>query len=133
MTQPIYAVLDTNVLVSALMSKTGVPAMIYEMVHNGKLIPVYDDNILDEYKEVLYRPKLGLSHMDVDALMKLFAEQGKRVVSQISEVPLPDEADRIFYDAASQNGAMLITGNLKHFPQEPFIMAPRDFYEVHST
>jgi hypothetical protein len=47
-----------------------------------------------------------------------------------SPTPLPDESDRKFYDTAKYCGAFLITGNIKHFPQEPFIITPAEFLKT---
>ena len=44
-----------------------------------------------------------------------------------------DESDRIFYDTAKESKSILISGNLKHFPNEEFIMLPADFLELKKT
>ena len=126
----IAAVLDTNVLVSALMSKDGIPAKVYNLIHVGCLLPHYCDEIIDEYIDVLNRPKLGISPSEVDDLVWLFVKRGQKVNPPKSSTLLPDEDDRIFYDTALLSSAILITGNHRHFPQEPFIMTPRNFYET---
>jgi len=46
-----------------------------------------------------------------------------------SVFPMKDENDRAFYDAAKATGAFLVTGNKKHYPDEPFILTPREFAE----
>ena len=130
---PILAVLDTNILVSALISKDGIPALIYDMVHDGKLIPFYSDGIIHEYKAVLYRPRLMILPSKVDALLMLFVMMGKKVIPKQSTIAMPDESDRKFYDAATTQGIILITGNKKHFPAEPHILSPREFYQISKT
>ena len=56
--------------------------------------------------------------------------QGIQVFSKASNIPLPDESDRKFYDTAKAVAAILVTGNAKHYPpDDPLIMTPRDFYE----
>jgi len=40
---------------------------------------------------------------------------------------MTDETDRVFYDTAKASGAILITGNIRHYPAMPFIMTPADF------
>jgi putative PIN family toxin of toxin-antitoxin system len=126
---PVKAVLDTNIVVSALISKHGIPALLYQMVHDRKLIPFYSDPILQEYKKVLYRPRFTLPHSKVDYLLTLFAMQGEKVAPERSAILMPDESDRKFYDAATSQGIILITGNKKHFPDEPHILTPREFYQ----
>jgi predicted nucleic acid-binding protein len=44
-----------------------------------------------------------------------------------SDIPFHDESDRIFYDTAVTSGAVLVTGNIRHFPDEPFVLTPTDF------
>jgi len=47
-----------------------------------------------------------------------------------SDISMPDESDRIFYDAAKAVNACLITGNLKRYPDEPQIITPARFVEM---
>ena len=56
----VYAVIDTNVFVAALLTKNSDSATvkIYEAIANGLITPLYHKDILDEYSEVLSRPKL---------------------------------------------------------------------------
>ena len=61
------------------------------------------------------------------ALINKIVEMGIVFEPVTSLVPMPDEDDRIFYDTAKESGAFLITGNKKHYPDEPFIMTPSDF------
>jgi len=80
-----------------------------------------------EYTDVLDRPKFDFSaHKKVVLLSKLKA-YGEIVSQSNSNFSMIDESDRIFYDAALASGSILITGNIKHFPSEPFIMTPVDF------
>jgi len=45
----------------------------------------------------------------------------------VSTVFMTDETDRTFYDTAKASDSILITGNIKHYPTEPFIMTPTEF------
>ena len=128
MIKGIPVVLDTNVLVSALWSANGVPAKIVHLIPNGVIVPLFCADILQEYGAVLARPSLKFSHNQIDELMKMFVRYGKLLVPAQSNLPLPDESDRKFYDAAKSGSARLITGNLRHFPDEAFIMSPANFY-----
>ena len=56
-----YAVIDTNVIVSALLKWNSVPGVVLQAVFNGFVVPVYNDEILNEYRNVLNRPKFGFS------------------------------------------------------------------------
>jgi len=123
----IYVVLDTNVLVSALWSKDGTPSKIAHLIPDKKIIPCYCDDILNEYNIVLSRPKFGFQKEQITALLVNIKKYGKAIVADKSTLPLPDESDRVFYDVARASEAILITGNIKHFPPEPFIMTPSEF------
>ena len=128
MIQKMPVVLDTNVLVSALWSENGVPAKILHMVPYGAIMPIYSAEILQEYGTVLNRPSFKFLPGQVDGLLQKFVQHGRLVLPERSSIPLPDESDRVFYDTATTGSAILITGNAKHFPDEPFIMSPSDFY-----
>ena len=56
-----FAVIDTNVLVSAMLKWDSVPGNILELAFDGLIIPVLNDDIIKEYREVLSRPKFGLT------------------------------------------------------------------------
>ena len=68
--------LDTNILVSALISSFGPPARILDMVLLGDLRLVYDDRILAEYREVLARPRFGFDLNDVADLLHYLEAEG---------------------------------------------------------
>jgi len=63
----------------------------------------------------------------VAALINSIEKYGVTTIADKSDVPLPDESDRVFYDVAKKGKAILVTGNIKHFPLEPFIMTPAEF------
>jgi len=121
------AVLDTNILVSALWSQQGNPYKIVEMFFKKEITLYYVPEIIEEYTEVLNRTKLNFSNNKVSSLLQEIRKNGILADSTVSTVLFSDESDRIFYDTAKTNDAILITGNLKHFPKEPFIMTPNDF------
>ena len=126
MKEKIKVVFDTNVLVSALWSDVGNTAEIVELIPIS-IIPCFSDAILLEYTEVLNRPKFDFSEHKRNALFSQLNEYGELHSSNKSDILLPDESDRIFYDTAKASGAILITGNLKHYPKELFIMTPAEF------
>ena len=128
MSQGIHAVLDTNILVSAFWSADGIPSKIIRLIPDGIVVPYYCVEILREYRTVLMRPAFRFPPAKIDELMRLYVKYGQFVSPTPSNVSLPDESDRVFYDTAQISNAILITGNMKHFPKEPFVMAPSDFY-----
>lgn len=123
----VNVVLDTNVLVSALWSADGNPSHIVHMIPDGKIIPHFCIEILHEYKTVLSRPSFQFRSESVDELLERFVLFGRNVDSRKSDIPMPDESDRVFFDTAKNSGSTLITGNLKHYPNESFILTPVDF------
>jgi len=95
----------------------------------GDLTLVYSEEILEEYADVLYRPKFNFPFEEVVALIADIRLNGKEVWPIPSKIPISDEDDRCFYDVAKTAGAYLITGNAKHYPTEAFILSPTAFVE----
>ncbi len=124
-------VIDTNILVSALWSRNGTPAKILSLVLNGKIVPCVDFRILREYRAVLERPKFGFSKPEIDTLLGWFEDYGFSVVAEPLDEEFLDEADKKFYEVAKQCGAILITGNRKHFPQDPCVVGAAEFLEFY--
>ena len=128
---PVFnAVIDTNVFVSGLLSARGNSAQIINAMKEKQFNLIYNDDILAEYREVLCREKLGLYPNDVQELLDVIYRGGLSVISNASDIPLIDEDDRIFYDTAKTSDATLVTGNKRHYPNEPFIMSPADFLNM---
>jgi len=126
---PINVVIDTNILVSALWSEQGKPAMILTLIINDLLIPCFNAEIVQEYTGVLSRPHLSFHFKKarVDVIINKIKADGLSVVVKPSSIAFVDESDRAFYDVAKASGAYLITGNSKHYPDEPFILSPSQF------
>ena len=129
-----FAVLDTNVLVSALLNKSSVPAMILDEAADGSIAPLYDDVILAEYEDVLHRKKFPFAERDIRAVIEAIKSRGIHVEAGAVDVTLPDMDDVIFYavvmEKRKETDAYLVTGNLKHFPKEPFIVTPREMLDI---
>jgi len=124
-------VLDTNVLVSSLLSN-GPPAVIVDMVAESKLRPFYNDSIISEYWSVLQRPKFSFQPLQVSRLIDDIIRAGIAVETNTkSIIPMPDEGDRKFYDVAMASSAFLITGNIRHFPVNSLIVTPADFLKMY--
>ncbi len=129
-----YAVIDTNVLVSAMLKWTSVPGVVVEMAFEGPIIPVLTDEIEREYREVLSRPKFHLSEDIVEDIIASFHRKGLYVDAEQLDIELPDPKDRVFYEVVMEErkdeDAYLVTGNIKHFPERPFIVTPRQMLEI---
>ena len=130
-----YAVVDTNVLVSALLSKKNDTATV-QVLHamlDGRFIPLYYEDILTEYKEVLHRPKFHLSENAIRTVISAVKRYGIEVFPQPTGEILIDMDDLIFYEVAMEKrdeGAYLVTGNQKHYPVRDFIVTPADMMEI---
>ncbi|MBR1553472.1 MAG: putative toxin-antitoxin system toxin component, PIN family [Schwartzia sp.] len=128
-----YAVIDTNVLVSALLSSTedAATAQIVQKLLLGDIIPVYSEEIFAEYREVLQRKKFKFPAGDQKYLLSAIQKYGKYVIPAPSRLSLPDEKDLPFYEAAIMDKSWyLVTGNQKHFPKESFIVTPREMLNL---
>ena len=120
-------VVDTNILVSAFWSQNGNPAKIIGLIQNGIITPCYDYRILGEYEEVLSRAKFCFEKWEINDFLSQIKHDGMSIVAETVDISFVDEGDRKFYEVAKQCGAVLITGNLKHFPKESFVITPTDF------
>lgn len=115
---PQRVVLDTNVVVSALLNSFGAPGRVLDLVLAGELTAAYDDRVLAEWREVLRRKKFGFAARDVEALLGFVEAEGLSVNPKPLGAELPDPDDVPFLEAARAAEATLITGNTKHYPQE---------------
>lgn len=129
------AILDTNILVSSLISsQPNAPTVqIVSKMIMGEITPVYCKEIIAEYREVLNRKKFGFSKELIDRLLAVIEKYGLCCAAGQTDIPLPDEKDRPFYNVVlekQEDGAYLVTGNLKHFPPAPYIVSARQFIEI---
>lgn len=128
-------VIDTNVLVSALLSKNLESAthLIIEKIKDNLYLPIFSNEILSEYEEVLNRKEFKFSKYEIDSLINNFKKIGLYVNPLKSNIRIIDEDDQIFYDAYSytkEDGSFLVTGNLKHYPIEDNIVSPRRMIDI---
>lgn len=131
----IYAVIDTNVLVSALLSShpDAATVQIVNRLFDGDFCPLFSGEILAEYNEVLRRKKFHFSESVVKTMVASIESNGIRIQPMESGEILPDMKDLPFYEVVMDrrsDDAYLVTGNLKHFPQKPFIVTAREFLNI---
>ena len=128
-----YAVIDTNVVVSAVLKHDSVPGAIVDMAFEGHIIPLLNFEIESEYRCVLSRPKFHLTEDIIETIIESFKEKGLYIDAEHIDVILPDPKDRVFYEVVmgerTHENAYL-TGNIKHFPIEPFIVTPKQMLNI---
>ena len=129
-----YAVLETNVLVSAMLKAGSVPGQVAAEALKGDIIPVLNDDIIAEYKDVLNRPKF---RFDKRAVKVFLDDLKKRAVYSdygLIEDEIPDPKDVVFYavlmEKRKEDDAYLVTGNLKHFPMRTYVVTPREMLDI---
>ena len=130
-----YAVIDTNVILSALLSKKSDTATVkvIKAVMDGRIIPLLHDDILAEYEDVLYREKFHLKPATIQIVLQAFRIYGIKVTPQKSDENFPDPDDLIFYEvtlAKRDDDAYLVTGNQRHYLIRDFIVTPAQMISI---
>jgi len=129
-----YAVIDTNVLVSSMLKGTSIPGIIVDKAINGPIIPLLNDEIIEEYEEVLLRDKFGFDEQDVKTLIRELKNRAIYLDRTESDEFFEDPDDVVFYEivmtARSAVGAYLVTGNKRHYPLKPYVVTPREMLDI---
>lgn len=129
-----YAVIDTNVIVSAMLKWDSVPGNVLELTFQGPIIPVLNEDILKEYVEVLSRPKFHLTEDIIGTVINEIKNLAIFIDAEELNIELADPKDRVFYEVIMEERkseeAYLITGNIKHFPEKPFVVTPRQMIDI---
>ena len=126
------AVVDTNVIVSALIDSNGSPAKILSLILNGNIKILYDNRIIFEYTDVLSRKEFGFPKEIINDLIDCLKCDGEFINAEYVKTKFSDEADKKFYEVYKSGEAKyLITGNIKHFPKEDTIILPKVFLQVY--
>lgn len=128
----VYAVFDTNVLISALLSKRedSPTVLLLNHVLDGRIVLVYNEEIVSEYQEVLHRDKFGFSDERIKTVLEV-VRTGLCLGRTPSNEVFPDQDDAVFYEVAlSKEGTFLITGNLRHFPKSPIVVTPAEMIRI---
>ena len=129
----IFTVIDTNVIVSALISRhtDSATVMVLNSVFSEHIIPVYNEDILNEYATVLRRKKFNFSEDFINETITTIKDKGIHSERINSGETLPDDKDLVFYEVAlSKEDSFLVTGNLKHFPKKPFVVSPAEMIQI---
>ena len=127
-------VLDTNVLVSGLLTRTGPCATILDLVVDGRLTAVFDNRMMAEYRQVCAEPRLRLDPAAVQEVLRFLNDDADSVTAMPLNLDLPDPDDLPFLEVAAETQAVLVTGNKKHFPQTivtPIqVASPRELLDI---
>ena len=130
-----YAVIDTNVLVSSMLTRRddSPTKRVIDAIASGDIVPLYSNEILEEYEEVLLRPKFPFRAENVRAVINTFRALGIAVNPSPTGEVLPDMDDLPFYEVVMEkrnDDAYLVTGNARHFPKRRFIVTPAEMMEM---
>ncbi len=129
-------VIDTNVLVSALLNPHGTPARVLDLVLAGSIRILWDDRLMAEYASVLNRPKFAFSPTDVRALLDYLRLSGDQIqahpLKNLKASAVVDAFDLPFAEVAVAGEAdVLVTGNPRHFnflgAEKMHILSPVEF------
>lgn len=127
-----YAVLDTNVLVSALLSRnTDSPTVaLLDHILDRTIVPIYNEEILNEYYNVLHRSKFSFATESIEAVLAAI-RSGIATDRTPAEWIFPDKDDVVFYEVAlSVDEAYLVTGNTRHFPPVTKVVTPAEMLQI---
>lgn len=124
-------VLDTNVLVSGILLPHGPPAAVLRALLTERVTLCFDERILSEYRDVLFRGTFAFDRELVEELLAFLEAAGFPALAEPLDLALPDSADQMFIEVALFGQAdFLVTGNLKHFPKSArrgiAVVSPRE-------
>lgn len=130
-----YAVIDTNVFISALLSKRedAATVKVLEAMFDGRIVPLYHEEIIAEYNEVLHRSKFHFREETIQLVLKAVKQYGVEVFPQPTGEILVDLDNLVFYEVTMEkrdDDAYLVTGNQKHYPIRDFIVTPAEMVEI---
>lgn len=129
-----YAVIDTNVVVSSMLKTDSVPGKIVEYVKTGTIIPLLNDEIINEYGNVLRRNKFDFSEKEIEDVMNTLCTNSIFLGREQTKEEFVDKDDIVFFEivmtARQTMEAYLVSGNLKHYPRRSYIVSPSEMLEI---
>ena len=131
----VLAVVDTNVLVAALLSKkrdTGV-VKVWNKIFYNSIIPLWHDDIVAEYDKVFHKKKFDFPEFIITGTINIVKNRGIYTTPVETEELPTDPDDIIFWQIAMaerKNNAYLITGNKKHYPVKDFVVTSSEMIEI---
>jgi len=130
-----YAVIDTNVIVSAQLKESSIPGQVLKEALEGRIVPLLHPDILEEYDEVLARKKFKFSQEAVKIIIDKLKERGILLNATKIDDIVSDPKDVIFYQIVMEGRkkygeAYLVTGNIDDFPAKVYVVTPREMLEI---
>ena len=129
-----YAVIDTNVVVSSMLSHSSNPGLIIDYVVAGNIIPLLNEEILQEYLNVLTRNKFGFDDATIKETIDVIKKNAIYLEREQTIEEFIDKDDIVFFEivmsARSTMDAYLVTGNMKHYPVRSYIVTPREMIDI---
>ena len=105
--------------------------IIRDKIIDGLIIPLYNADIIEEYRNVLTRPKFHFPAELVDAVLDVILQKGFSLERTKTEEVFIDPKDVVFYEIAlSKEGSYVVTGNTKHFPVSPIVVTPAEMLRI---
>ena len=133
MKKKIFAVVDTNVVVSGMITKNSdSPTVnVLDSLVEKHTTPLYCEEALQEYENVLGREKFNLPKEKTEKFLKMLKSDGIDSNRVPSNEVFIDPKDIVFYEVAlSKEDSFLVTGNIKHFPKVDLVVTPAEMMEI---
>ena len=133
MKKKIFAVVDTNVIVSGMITSNSASstAKVLDCIGEKSITPLYCDEILQEYENVLGREKFNLPKEKIEKILKMMKSDGIASNRVPTNEVFTDPNDVVFYEVAlSKEDSFLVTGNIKHFLQVDLVVTPAEMMEI---
>lgn len=129
-----YAVIDTNVIVSSMLKADSIPGLIIQLIYENTITPLLNEEILEEYIEVLTRNKFNIPEEKIRKEISAIKEKSIFLEREQCLEELIDKDDVVFFEivmsARNTMDAYLITGNMKHYPIRNYIVTPREMIDI---
>lgn len=131
-------IIDTNVIVSALLTKNTDSATfkVMKLFFDNEIVLYYSKQIMNEYLEVLSREKFKFNSDFIESIKAAIEKFGIEITPKNRDTLMIDVKDKPFYEIVMDeqiDAAKLITGNIKHFPIQTNIMTPAQFMEIYTS
>ena len=133
MKKKIFAVVDTNVIVSGMITNNSdsPTAKVLDCLGEKHITPLYCEEILQEYESVLGRNKFNLPKEKIEKFLKMMQSDGIASNRVPTNEVFTDPNDVVFYEVAlSKEDSFLVTDNVKHFPKVDLVVTPAEMMAI---